>query len=67
MRLHWGRAYEQIDHGASNICYIRIPAKIADKFNHDDEVRQDLFICTCFFNKHGVDPLETHFVDLWYT
>jgi len=67
LRLHWGAPYEQIDHAASNNCYIRIPASIACTFSTEDEQRQDLFISTCFWNKRGISARTIHDVDLSYT
>ena len=67
LRLRWGHPYEQISHASSNNCYIRIPAAISANFNPGDELRQDIFIANCFWNKRGLVSEQVHFVDLCYT
>ena len=44
-----------------------MPAAINLKFSEDDQRRQDLFIATCFWNKRGVPPSDSHYADLCYT
>ena len=62
-----GRAFRQIGHSALNDCYIRLPATITPRFSDSDKRRQDIFIATVFWNKHGISPEQSHYADLCYT
>ena len=67
LRLQWGQHFRQIDHSARNECYIRLPATITPRFSDSDMRRQDVFIATCFWNKHGISPEDSHYTDLCYS